>query len=373
MSKTNRRILSFGMAIALVLALFAGIRIPAGAAAPGLSLPEKLATPENVTWSPGNTFTKDEAFFACCENLFEDYDDNYFVKVTLYYQDGSVEISNTQRIGTIRDNNQPGIQVFRAGSTFQDGKFYFVLQIVANPNNPEDLCSEAVRSPWLVVEKSPSGSGEGDKDPGSKEDSGSESPVETQAASSASDNRLLTERTMTRLVKNAVEQAGTGDAVVRLTNVGAIDRRLLQSAQKAAGSKALTFHFDQVKNKTVESRLFIRPALLGSKQEGRLSTRLVLNKPAIQKLFEKHFSNAIQSVAFAQKGGFDGPVGIAAKLDLSGWKAEDIRLYRYQAAENSYQLLTDAKPFIDKNGYLHATGLEGVETLIVSNGPLARR
>ena len=364
MSRTNKRILSFGMALALMLALFAGTGITAGAV-PGSS---ELAVPKNVSWSPGNTFTKDEAFFACCENLFEDYDDNYFVKATLYYQDDTVEITSTQRIGAIRNENKPGIQLFRAGSTFQEGKFYFVLQIIADRNDPDAPRSEAVRSPWLVVGKTPSGSGDSDQE----EDTTSDSPVGTQAGST-SDSRVVTERTAVRLAEKAVKEAGSGDAVVRLENVSAIDSKVLQSAQKAAGSKPLTFYFDQIKNKAVESRLFINPALLDGKQTGRLQTKLTLNKPAVQKLFNKHFSNNVQSVTFAQKDGFSGPVGIAAKLKLSGWKAQDIRLYRYDAAANSYQLITNAKPFIDKNGYLHATGLTGVENLIVSNGPLARK
>lgn len=199
--------------------------------------------------------------------------------------------------------------------------------------------------------------------------------VERQAASNnASDNSQANVRGVTRLTQEALRAAGSaGNATVRMTNVNFIGQDALQAAEQAAAGQKVVFHFDQAKKGVVESRLYIDPAQLSGNGKERLSLKVTLNEKKVTQTFERHYSNALQTITFSQKGGFGGPVELAARLDLSGMDTKALRFYHYDAASNSFYLLPNLRYFVDTNGYLHVQGIVNTDTLIVTDRPMARR
>lgn len=103
-----------------------------------------------------------------------------------------------------------------------------------------------------------------------------------------------------------------------------------------------------------------------------LKLGLTQKEPIIQSLFEKHFTNHLNTVTFKQSKNFGFPVEVAVKMDFSGFDTKNLHIYHYDRVKNVYTLLADTNYFIDKDNFLHFTTISGGD-IIISDGLLSRK
>lgn len=169
-----------------------------------------------------------------------------------------------------------------------------------------------------------------------------------------------------------------------------LDSSSLQSARQSAGSGAVRtrsegvfgvraedlkslgeqdFSHDTMDGNSVQMRLTIS-------DPGQLTQDVLVSGyttgPEVERVesfFEKWFENDVEVIQMDQAGSFDQEVEIAAKVDLTNMDIEDIQLYSYDKATNSYTAIKDPKCWVDQNGYLHFSTKQA-GAIIISNGPL---
>jgi hypothetical protein len=86
-------------------------------------------------------------------------------------------------------------------------------------------------------------------------------------------------------------------------------------------------------------------------------------------LFERFFSNKVQTISFDQQGTWDAPVRVAARVDLTGMDTANLVFYAYDRATNTYKRIENPAYRIDANGYLWFTTPYAGD-IIISDGPL---
>lgn len=198
--------------------------------------------------------------------------------------------------------------------------------------------------------------------------------VERENTSNRVSSSRTDERSVVALTQKAVQETAAGQTpAVKLQNVNTIVRSTLQAALKEAGKSGVTFHFDRVKQGAVESRLYLHPSLLKGEEKDVLQLGVTVNTPALKKIFDQYYQNRLHLVTFSQKGGFGGPVEVAVKLNLEGFKTNSLVFYHYDAASNTFYKLTGVRYFIDANGYLHIQNLTNLDTVIVTDGEMVRK
>ena len=162
--------------------------------------------------------------------------------------------------------------------------------------------------------------------------------------------------------KKAVSAATNG--VVSLRDARSITPAMLRNA----GRK--TISADTMDGKKVLARLTFDPSQYKGKEDIILSVRG--ESKATEALLGKYFDNNIRTIVFGQKGDFGVTVRARVKMDLTGLDLNNLILYSYDNAANTYAALKDSDYVIDKNGYLHFTTTRG-NTILVTDRPLRRK
>lgn len=160
-----------------------------------------------------------------------------------------------------------------------------------------------------------------------------------------------------------------GQTYLRLRNVQTLSPAAMKAvadAAKAAG-KTLTIYADTIRDGKVVLRLYIDP-VKGAALTEDIKLNGAIGNASILKLFQKHFVNKLAVISLDQQKSFQMPVGVAAKVDLTGFDTKNLYFYAYDAATNRYNPIT-TDYWLDANGYLHfTTTLAG--SIIISDGPL---
>lgn len=142
------------------------------------------------------------------------------------------------------------------------------------------------------------------------------------------------------------------------------------SAWKAL--EGMGYMHDTVEGKAVQVRIYFEaPAQLDSdvKVSGYVKGAAVDRTYAV---FKKFFRNDICVISLDQKGPWNQPVKIAAKVNLPGDSIENLSFYSYNSADNTFKAINAPKYWVDTNGYLHFyTDLAG--DIVISVGPLEPR
>ena len=92
----------------------------------------------------------------------------------------------------------------------------------------------------------------------------------------------------------------------------------------------------------------------------------------IRTLFEKYFTNGVRCIHLDQKEDWGQPVGIAAKVDLTGMNIDNLHFCSYNAEGNTYRLIPSSNYWIDTNGYLRFTTTHAGD-IIISEGALKKK
>jgi hypothetical protein len=174
-----------------------------------------------------------------------------------------------------------------------------------------------------------------------------------------------------RLAAQAAREAGAKVACATLRNPGAISLQTLLGMSQAAGMP-VRLRADSLKpdGKSVDVRISLDPSTATKGIDLSASTT---SNEALDtgRLFGNCFSNALMAVSLGQKGYFGQRVEIAVKLSpvLS---LDNLLMYSYNKAENSYAQIKNPGAWLDGNGYLHfSTELAG--EIIISQGSLQSR
>ncbi|MCL2589066.1 MAG: InlB B-repeat-containing protein, partial [Oscillospiraceae bacterium] len=88
--------------------------------------------------------------------------------------------------------------------------------------------------------------------------------------------------------------------------------------------------------------------------------------------FERFFSNDLRVVQFDHAGAFGQSVRAAARVDLTGMDAENLRFYNYDRAANTFRPIAAPNYRVDANGFLWFSVEQG-GAVVISDGALARR
>jgi len=88
--------------------------------------------------------------------------------------------------------------------------------------------------------------------------------------------------------------------------------------------------------------------------------------------FERFFSNDLRVVSFDHAGAFGQTVRAAARVDLTGMDAENLRFYSFDRAANTFRPIAAPNYRVDGNGFLWFDTQQG-GAVVVSGGALARR
>jgi hypothetical protein len=149
----------------------------------------------------------------------------------------------------------------------------------------------------------------------------------------------------------------------------------IKSIATLGKDKGFTIHADTMSNngKSVQGRIYLESkALVSFNKDIHLGIYTEPEKTrAIERLFEKHFSNNVGVIKLDQEESFDTKIQIAAKLDLNGLDTSSLLLYSYNPSTNSYTIINNPNYFIDKAGYLHFF-TEQAGCIIVTDKPLGK-
>lgn len=157
---------------------------------------------------------------------------------------------------------------------------------------------------------------------------------------------------------------GKTAVLIRAINYSGMDASVLDYAYAQAKEKgvALQFHFDEVVGRNTHSRLYLTPT------QNNSSVDLMGDKiaaAAVVKTFSANYSNPVMAVSFENSG---STLRIAAEIP-DGVKMTNPVVYSYNAQTGTYTKVTNAKVWLDKNGYVHFTAPQG--TYVISGGELA--
>ena len=186
----------------------------------------------------------------------------------------------------------------------------------------------------------------------------------TRAAAVASTNDAIA----------AARAAGSANAAARLRNPGEISLSLLQTMARMANQAGMTLRLQAdsmtADNRAVDVRITLDPAQ--STQDLNLSASTTNTQATRTKnTFTRFFNNDVMVVSLGQQGGFGQQVRIAARLD-SNLNTENLVIYAYDRATNSYRQIREPNIRLDANGYIHFDTTLGGD-IMISDGPLARK
>jgi hypothetical protein len=175
----------------------------------------------------------------------------------------------------------------------------------------------------------------------------------------------------------AAAQSGSDTANVSAKNVESISSAELEAMYNAAALAEMKTKYTAdttTANGSVQGRIEINPALavnlnkdilLGVSTSGTEADR-------ISSIFKRFYSNRLCVIYLSHAGSYGMKVKIAAKINMDNLNMNDVFLYRYDSAANSFKPFPAPEMFIDQNGYLHFDTIYG-GGIIVSEGPLSRR
>jgi hypothetical protein len=152
-------------------------------------------------------------------------------------------------------------------------------------------------------------------------------------------------------------------------------RRITSTGIRKAALSALIglrYEHDTLLNKAVQVRLSIPDPAKATKDllvSGHV-TGTAVNK--VKALFEKWYANKIRVIHLEQQGGWDQPVNISAKVDLTGMDTKNLYFYSYDQKSNVYKRITAPAYWIDANGYIHFT-TEFAGDIVISENLLVKR
>lgn len=164
----------------------------------------------------------------------------------------------------------------------------------------------------------------------------------------------------TAQVTAAVEAAlKSGSNSITLKNKGLISLATMQAA--AALNPNLVINADTVVDGQIVLRMFVNPAL-ATKNINLSGSTTSKGAVASKALFEKHFGGKFASISLGQQDDFGMSVSMAAKLDVAGMDAANLKAYAYNASKNTYKALGTAT--VDANGFVHFTTPAGGYILV---------
>lgn len=227
----------------------------------------------------------------------------------------------------------------------------------------------------------PSGSG-GSSSGGSSGGSSGSSPRKSSPMLAIKQADISLNSKMTNAIKKAIRAAaikGQKQAVaaVAITDLEFSTARLqalqrsIQATLKGQNIEVIPkIVFSGIKGGQKEYSLSFNP--LKAKITDTLKLELTQKEPILQSIFEKHFTNRLNTVTFKQSKNLGFPVEVAVKMDFSGFDTKNLHIYHYDRVKNAYTLLADTNYFIDKDNFLHFTTILGGD-IIISNGLLSQQ
>lgn len=167
------------------------------------------------------------------------------------------------------------------------------------------------------------------------------------------------------------KKSGKDTAIVRLKNPGKISLSALKGMEAAAGMP-VKLYADSLSpdGKRVDVRVVLDP----SKSTKALNLYGSITSAKTQSAtsrFAKWYANKFVAVELFQTGDFGMEVEVIIKLP-AGMSADDIRVYAFDRATNTFTAVRIANPWLDKNGYIHFKTATAGE-FIVSAGALIRK
>lgn len=170
------------------------------------------------------------------------------------------------------------------------------------------------------------------------------------------------------LAKSAAEALKAGGKYVLVRNAKEISPEAMKTVYNAANK--LSIYADTTVNGATTLRLYLNPAL-GKDIKSSILLGGTVNEAAVKTLFERYYNNKLAVLHLNQNGTFGMPVGIAARMDLSGLDTKTLYFYSYNRETNKYYRI-NTKYSIDANGFLRfTTTLAG--SVIVTDKPLTAK
>lgn len=181
-----------------------------------------------------------------------------------------------------------------------------------------------------------------------------------EVTSFAEKDSAFTEKHFTQHWAKATAAAKENQAqqvVLRGYNYTTVSKEVLDLAHKASqeANLPIVFRFDNIKQGIVTSRISIIPSASNSAvtlQQDDAKAK------AVTALFTKHFETPVQAIAYEPS---TLPARMAVKLSLEN--TENLVIYSYDAAANTYSKVAEPNSFVDSNGYLHFTAPVGIFVL----------
>lgn len=366
-SRTNSKIISLCLTVALVLGVFAGMTIPVNAAPIGLS------APDNAHWEEaGANSVLDYNGYAVWDRV----DGAVVYKWELYRNETAKEQDPDNDVlvtnGKINDTGSGStIRTDLSSYITKTGHHYFIVCALDSDDDGEFTAMWS-HSSYLyynsntMIHPNNPGGGSGGGSSGSGGSTTSSAPSNTPVN--------VTTSAATTAAKNAAEiakAAGASTATANIKSPGDISLSALRAMAKEAGMP-LTLQADSMTQdgKSVDVRITLDPALATQNLNLSASTSNNQSK-ATTNFFKKYFSNNVMTVSLGQQGSFGQSVEIAAKItpDLD---TNNLVFYTYDKTSNTYVRIQDSNHWVDKNGYVHFTTSVG-GNIVISSGSLVKK
>lgn len=170
----------------------------------------------------------------------------------------------------------------------------------------------------------------------------------------------------------AAKANGATEAVVRLKNATSISSKALQEIKSALKKAGMTgkIYSDIIVNGKIASRMYIDPSKIAT--TGNLDLGVTIGDKATEEKFAKQYSNPVQVLKLAQKGGFGTTVTVAAKVDLSKLNTKNLRFYSFDPATGKYAPIEKVEWAINKDGYLFFNVATG-GTVVIADRPFTAK
>lgn len=177
---------------------------------------------------------------------------------------------------------------------------------------------------------------------------------------------------LTKTAAASARREGADSVVVRVKDIGSATRSALRSMGENAGNLPVRLHADSMSESggRVEVRIILDPDQVDRDLNLYGSTT---NSQAerVRRKFRGWYANRICVVHLNQREAWGQEVQVVALVDLVKFDIDNLHIYRYNTAANSYKLLENTNYWVDSKGYLHFN-TEYAGDLIISNGALRK-